>query len=92
MIPKSLCPNSLTSQNRAVLLKIGLTPTTGFAMLETYLFTYASFIEENTSEFNLTHSSTITGKLINISIPAILWSYDTISVLTSFASQKNYLL
>ena len=81
MIPESLCPNSLTSQNRVVLLKIRLTPTTGFAMLETYLFINASFLEENVSEFNLTHSLTITGKLINISIPAILWSYDTISEL-----------
>ena len=80
MIPESLCPNSLTSQNRVVLLKIGLTPTTGFAMLETYLFTYASFLEENANEFNVTHSLTITGKLMHISIPAILWSYDTILI------------
>ena len=85
MISEPLYLKHLTSQNRTVLLKIRLTPTTGFAMLETYLFTYASFLKENASEFNITHSLTIAGKLINISIPAILWSYDTIFVSTSCA-------
>ena len=38
-----------------------------------------SFFKEDASERNTTHSATIAGKLINISIPAILWSFDTIS-------------
>ena len=36
-------------------------------------------IDENASESNPTHSETIAGKLIDISFPAILGSYDTIS-------------
>lgn len=34
---------------------------------------------ENASELNSTHSETIAGKPMNISTPAILWSFDTIS-------------
>ena len=44
----------------------------------------AAFIEGAASERNTTHSATIAGKLINISLPAILWSFDTISVLAFF--------
>ena len=40
-------------------------------------------VQEDTSESNTTHSSTSAGKLINISIPTIIRSYDTISVSAS---------
>jgi len=49
-------------------LKIGLTPLTDIAILQT-----------NVPESTSFHSSVIAGKLINISIPAIMRSFDTIS-------------
>ena len=78
MIPEPLFPTHLTSKNRAAFFKIPLTPATGFAILQTYLSQSASFLGEDASEPNSTHSATSAGKLINISIPAILWSFDTI--------------
>ena len=83
MIPEPLFRKHLTWQNRAVFFKIRLTPATGFAILQTYLFLNASFLGEDASESNSTYSSAMPGKLINISIPAILWSFDTICVSTS---------
>ncbi len=62
-----------------------LTSPTGFAILLTCLSLNASFLKDDASELNLTHSETIAGNLINISTPAILWSFDTISVLGVFA-------
>ena len=93
MIPKPLFLKRLTSQNRAVLFKIRLTPAISFAILQTYLYPSASVVlEEDASESNANHSSTSAGKIMNISIPAILWSFDTISVSTSYALPRNHLL
>ena len=79
MISEPLFPTHLTSKNRAAFFKIRLTSATGFAILQTYLSQSAAFLEEDASESNSTHSATIARKLINISLPAILWSFDTIS-------------
>ena len=85
MIPEPLFPKHLTSQNQAVFFKIRLTLATGFAILQTYLSQSASVLEDDASEPNAIHSSTSAGKLINISIPAILWSFDTIFLSTFYA-------
>ena len=37
-------------------------------------------LKEDASELNPAHSEIITGKLINISTPAIIRSFDTISI------------
>ena len=84
MTPEILLLKLLTSQNPAVFFKIGLTPATGFAILSTCLSLTASFLKENASESNLNPSLGVAGKSINISLPAILWSFDTISLLTFF--------
>ena len=47
-----------------------------------HIITRTSLPEKDASNPNSTHSSTMVVKLINISIPAILWSFDTISVST----------
>ena len=78
MRPEPLFLTHLTWQNRAVVFKIRLTPATGFAILETYFSLSASFLNEAASETDSTHSAMIAGKLMDISIPALLWSYDTI--------------
>ena len=56
-----------------------LTSATDFAILQTRLSLNASFLKDDASELNSTYSETIAGNLINISTPAILWSFDTIS-------------
>ena len=70
--------------------KIFTHPLAGFAILQTRRSFRASFFEENASESNATHSETIAGKLIDISIPAILWSYGRVAqdVHTSLAPSK----
>ena len=59
---------------------IPLTSAIGFAILSTCLSLSASFLKDDASELNLIRSETMAGKLINISTPAILWSFDTISL------------
>ena len=46
-------------------------------------------VQKDASEPNSTDSSRMDGKLINISIPVILWSFDTISESASSGSQNN---
>ena len=81
MIPYPPVPNELLFRKTGIVsLKTWLTTATGFAILWTRL---SLFLKEDDSDPNSTHSSTMVAKLINISIPTILWSFDTISVSTS---------
>ena len=56
-----------------------------------HIITRTSLPEKDASNPNSTHSSTMVVKLINISIPAILWSFDTISVSAFYVLQKTRL-
>ena len=83
MIPNLLFQTHIIQPNRGSFLENRIDNCYLFCY-SLKMFTVNRIISQrNGSDSNSTHSSTIVAKLINISIPAILWSFDTICVSTS---------
>ena len=78
MISNPLLQTNILQQNRDSLLEKRVDNCYLFCYILEKSIDNRTISKRNGGDSNSTHSLTMVAKLINVSIPAILWSFDTI--------------